>query len=81
MRKVDDDDVYADYMYTGPSMDAPFEYGIRHKRDFEMHRTGFQTYEEAEVWMTEGWDDMNPYNVFEIVRRSLGRWSAIKPKM
>lgn len=51
------------------------EYGIRYKPTGRIHRDQM-TAAEAHVWMTDGWDDLNPHAVYEIVRRPIGSWEA-----
>jgi hypothetical protein len=52
------------------------EYGIRRKADGLMHRTGM-TEDEAVAWMATGLDGMDPWAVFELVRRPIGDWEAV----
>jgi hypothetical protein len=53
-------------------------YGIRNRRDGEIHRDNMTAEQARDFMDPEDWAPVDPTRLYEIVRRPLGDWETVK---
>ena len=61
-------------------MDEHYEYAvIMPSRDLELHRGPFETFEEAQQWIQEGYDEgiERAFDIWHVVERKVSGWYRV----